>query len=44
MITQQSRLPTVPGYEWRILNHSDDNAVILKLTATGSDNAAAAPE
>jgi hypothetical protein len=44
MITQQSRLPTVPGYEWRILNNSNDNAAILKLTAIGSDQATPAPE
>jgi hypothetical protein len=44
MITQQSRLPTVSGYEWRILNNDNDNAAILKLTAIGSDHAAAALE
>jgi len=44
MITQQSRLPNVPGYEWRILNDSNDNAAILKLTAIGSDHGAAALE
>jgi hypothetical protein len=44
MITQQSRLPIVPGYEWRLLNNSNDNAAILKLTAIGSDHAAAALE
>jgi hypothetical protein len=44
MITQQSRLPNVPGYEWRILNNSNDNAAILKLTVIGSDHAAAALE
>jgi hypothetical protein len=44
MITQQSRLPNVPGYEWRILNNSNDNASILKLTAIGSDHAAAGLE
>jgi len=44
MITQQSRLPNVPGYEWRILNNTSDNAAILKLTAIGSDHAAAVLE
>jgi hypothetical protein len=44
MITQQSRLPNVPGYEWRILNDSNDKAAILKLTAIGSDQATPAPE
>jgi len=33
LTTNQSRLPTIPGYEWRILNNSDGNAAILKLTA-----------
>jgi hypothetical protein len=31
MITQQSRLPTIPGYQWMILNDSDAKAVVLKL-------------
>jgi hypothetical protein len=44
MSTQQSRLPNVPGYEWRILNDSNDKAAILKLTAIGSDQATPAPE
>jgi hypothetical protein len=35
--TNQSRLPDVPGYEWRILNNGDDKAAILKLTPVGSD-------
>jgi hypothetical protein len=42
--TNQSRLPRVPGYEWRILNNSRDDTPILKLTAIGSDDAAPAPE
>jgi len=42
--TKQLRLPTVPGYKWRILNNSHGNAAILKLTAIGSDEATAAPE
>jgi hypothetical protein len=40
----QSRLPTVPGYEWRTLSNSQRNVAILKLTAIGSDQAALAPE
>jgi hypothetical protein len=40
----QSRLPTVPGYEWRTLSNSQRNVAILKLTAIGSDQAAPAPE
>jgi hypothetical protein len=44
MITQQSRLPSLPGYEWRIFNNSSDKEAILKLTASGSDHAAAVLE
>jgi hypothetical protein len=44
MTTQQSRLPNVSGYEWRILSDSNDNAAILKLTAIGSDHVTPAPE
>jgi hypothetical protein len=40
----QSRLPTVPGYEWRTLSNSQRNVAILKLTAIESDQAAPAPE
>ena len=40
----QSRLPNVPGYEWRTLSDSQRNVAILKLTAIGSDQAAPAPE
>jgi Dolichyl-phosphate-mannose-protein mannosyltransferase len=36
MISQQSRLPAVPGYEWRTVNDSDTNAVILKLALAQS--------
>jgi hypothetical protein len=42
--TKQSRLPNVAGYKWRVLNNSDGNATILKLTATGSGQTAPAPE
>jgi len=44
MTAQQSRLPNVPGYEWRILNDSNDKVAILKLTAIGSDQTTPAPE
>ena len=40
----QSRLPNVPGYEWRTLSNSQRNLAILKLNAIGSDQAAPAPE
>jgi hypothetical protein len=40
----QSRLPTVPGYEWRTLSNSQRNLAILELTAIGSDQAASVPE
>src|SRR5204863_230003 len=42
--TQQSRLPDVAGFEWRILNNSDNNAAILKLTVIPTNDAAARPE
>ena len=42
--TNQSRLPPVPGHEWRVLNSSHGTATILKLTATGSHEPAPAPE
>jgi hypothetical protein len=42
--TNQSRLPNVPGYEWRILNNLHGNAAILKLTAFGLDEAPTAPQ
>jgi hypothetical protein len=44
MTAQQSRLPNVPSYEWRILNDSNEKVAILKLTAIGSDQATPAPE
>jgi hypothetical protein len=40
----QSRLPKVPGYEWRTLGDSQRNVPILKLTAIGPDQAAPAHE
>ena len=40
----QSRLPTVPGYDWQPLSNSQRNAAILKLTAIGSEQAAPASE
>jgi len=42
--TQQSRLPNVFGYEWRILNNSHGNAAILKLAPVGPDQAAPTPD
>jgi hypothetical protein len=42
--TKQSRLPTLPGYEWRTVNNAAGNAAILKLAPVGSDQAAATPE
>ena len=41
LTTNQSRLPTIPGYEWRILNNSDGNAAILKLTVLGQGQSTA---
>jgi hypothetical protein len=40
--TKQSRLPSISGYEWRIVNNSHGNATILKLTAVGSAQASPA--
>jgi hypothetical protein len=40
--TNQSRLPSVPGYEWRILEKVAGNAVILKLAPVGSADASPA--
>ena len=37
---RQSRLPAVPGYEWRILSDSGTNAVILKLAPAQSQKGA----
>jgi hypothetical protein len=34
--TNQSRLPNIPGYEWRIVENSHANAAILQLTIIGS--------
>jgi len=42
--TKESRLPTVPGYEWRLLNNSHGSVGILKLTAVGSDEVTPVPE
>ena len=43
LATKQSRLPKVPGYEWRILNNSHRTAAILRLTAIGLDETTQAP-
>jgi hypothetical protein len=40
MTGQQSRLPAVPGYEWRIFSDSDATAVILKLAPVQSQEGA----
>jgi hypothetical protein len=40
MTSQQSRLPAVPGYEWRIISDSDASAVILKLAPAQSQEGA----
>jgi len=39
MTAAQSRLPTVPGYQWTIFNNADGKAVILKLFPAGSEEA-----
>jgi hypothetical protein len=38
MTSQRSRLPTVPEYEWRIVNNSAPNAVVLKLAPAQSQD------
>ncbi len=35
--TKQSRLPVVPGYDWRLLDNSHGKAAILKLVPFGSN-------
>src|SRR5204863_2489246 len=40
MVSKQSRLPMVPGYEWHILNNSPGKTTILKLGPVGSEEAA----
>jgi len=42
--TKQSRLPTVPGYEWRTLDNVAGSAAILQLAPAESDQKAATPE
>lgn len=37
MATKQSRLPVVPGYNWRLLDHSGGKAAILRLAPAGSE-------
>jgi hypothetical protein len=34
--TNQSRLPNIPGYEWRVVDNSHTKAAILQLTTIGS--------
>ncbi len=36
-ITKKSRLPVVPGYDWRLLDHSGSKAAILKLAPVASN-------
>ena len=40
MTAAQSRLPTVPGYQWTIFNNADAKAVILKLAPAASEEKA----
>jgi hypothetical protein len=44
MVTKQSRLPAVPGYEWHVLNNSPGQPTILKLGPVGSEETALPPE
>jgi hypothetical protein len=44
MITKQSRLPVVPGYEWHVLDNSPGKATILRLGPIGSGEAALPPD
>lgn len=40
MVSKQSRLPVIPGYEWHVVNNSPGKATILKLAPVGSNEAA----
>jgi hypothetical protein len=42
--TNQSRLPNIPGYEWRAVASSHGNVAILKLIAIESDQTEPAPQ
>ena len=44
MTTKQPRLPSVPGYEWHLLDNSRGNTAILKLAPVGSDQTAPPPD
>jgi len=37
MAAKRSRLPTVPGYEWRLPDTFPPNVAILKLAPAGSE-------
>jgi hypothetical protein len=37
LTTQQSRLPSIHGYEWHVLNDSGDKAAILKLAPVAAN-------
>ncbi len=39
IVSKQSRLPVIPGYEWHVVNNSPGKATILKLGPVGSDEA-----
>ncbi len=43
MITEKTRLPAVPGYEWHVLDNSPGKATILQLGPIGSGEAALPP-
>jgi hypothetical protein len=40
MVSKQSRLPVIRGYEWHVVNNSPGKATILKLAPVGSNEAA----
>jgi hypothetical protein len=42
--TNRSRLPSVAGYEWRILANAAGNATLLNLAPAGSDQTTETPE
>ena len=44
MTAKQSRLPTVPGYEWHLVDNFRGNVAILKLAPAASDQTAPSPD
>jgi len=44
MVSKQSRLPVIPGYEWHVVNNSPGKATILQLAPMRSNEAALRPE